>query len=92
MEYLLSITSLIDTDAQGNQLRSRLIPVMAETDLGKDSEFGFPCSFSGRLVDITEEQFLYFKFDSGVEVNFRGMRYKFEKIEKDGEFQLRKAC
>lgn len=91
MEFDLSITSLIDTDAQGNQQRSAIIPVKAEADLGQHSEFGWPDSFSGKLIGLTQEQLLHFKFDPGVEVVFRGKRYKFEEIEKDGTFQLRKS-
>ncbi len=91
MEYDLSITTLIDTDSQGSQHRSAITPVKAEADLGQNSEFGWPDSFSGKLVGVTQEQLLRFKFGPGVEVAFRGKRYKFEEIEKDGTFQLRKA-
>jgi hypothetical protein len=92
MEHLLSITSLVDTDAQGNQLRSELTAIMAEADLGKHSERGNPDRISGKFIALTEEQFLHFKYDPGVEVGFRGMGYEFENIDIEGEFQLRKCC
>jgi hypothetical protein len=91
MQYLLSITSIIDTDAQGHELRSPITAAMAETDLGPFSRFGFPDSFGGKLVAVTPEQLLAFKFDSGVEVGFRGKRYNFEQLENDGSFELSKG-
>ena len=91
MEYEFSITCLIDTDSQGGQHRSAITPVKAEADLAQYSELGWPDSFSGKLVSVTQDQLLRFKFGPGVEVAFRGKRYKFEEIEKDGTFQLRKA-
>ena len=91
MEYGLSITSLIETGAQGNQYRSALIPVKAEADLGQYSEFGWPDSFKGKLLGVTLEQVLQFKFDPGVEVGFRGKRYRFAELDKDGSFTLVKG-
>jgi hypothetical protein len=90
MEYDLAITSVIYTDAQGYQHTSALTAVKAEADLGRLSKFGFPDSFSGKLIGMTPEQFLYFKLDSGIQVGFRGKRYKFDGLEKDGTFVLSK--
>jgi hypothetical protein len=90
MEYLLSITSLIDSDAQHYQRRSAITAIVAEADLRQYSEHGFPESFSGELVGVTPEQLLYLRFGSGIEVGFRGKRYKFSLLEKDGSFELSK--
>jgi hypothetical protein len=92
MEYPLSITSHVDTDAQGRKLRSPITSVLAEADLGQYSEFGFPDVFTGRLVDVPVEHILDFKFSPGVEVVFRGSGYEFEEIEKDGTFKLRRGA
>ncbi|MBB5060741.1 hypothetical protein HDF16_005477 [Granulicella aggregans] len=88
MEYPLSITSLIETQRDGKDLRSRVTHVMAETDLGPFTDFGTPTFFFGKLVDVTEEQILYFRYAPGVEVLFRGGRYRFESISPTGTFKL----
>ena len=75
MEYPLSITSLVETDAQGRQRRSAVTVVMAEADLGQFSEFGFPDVFFGKLVDVPPGQILKFKSAPGLEVMFRGSGY-----------------
>ncbi|HEY5174768.1 MAG TPA: hypothetical protein VII95_04295 [Terriglobales bacterium] len=91
MQYLLSITSLIDSDAQQYQRRSAITTIVAEADLGQYSERGFPESFGGKLVGVTPEQLLYVRFGAGIEVGFRGKRYKFSLLEEDGRFELRKG-
>lgn len=90
MEYLLSITSFVDSDTQDYQRRSAITTIVAEADLGQHSERGFPESFRGKFVGVTQEQLLYFKFGAGIEVGFRGKRYKFSLLEEDGRFELRK--
>jgi hypothetical protein len=64
---------------------------MAEADLGQYSEFGFPNVFTGKLVDASEKNILNFKFLPEVEVVFRGSGYKFEELDKDGAFILRRG-
>jgi hypothetical protein len=91
MEYLLSITSLIDTDAQGRKLRSPVTSVLADADLGQYSKSGFPNVFTGKLADVSDEKILDFKFLPEVEVVFRGSGYKFEELDKDGSFKLRRG-
>ncbi|WP_263386027.1 hypothetical protein [Granulicella arctica] len=88
MEYPLSITSIVETDHEGRQLRSKVTHVMATADLGPFASFGFPAFFFGKLVDVSEEQILYFKHAPGVDVIFRGGGYKFEDLEKNGVFKL----
>jgi hypothetical protein len=44
-----------------------------------------------KLIDATLEQILDFKFSPGVEVSFRGSGYKFEQLEKDKAFALRRG-
>jgi hypothetical protein len=88
--YPLSIDSLVEIDAQGRKLRSPATSVLAETGLGQYSESGFPVVFAGRLIDVPFGKILDFKFLPEVEVGFRGARYKFEEIEGDGTFKLRR--
>jgi len=91
MKYSLSITSLVEVDTQGRKLRSPVTSVMAEADLGQYSKFGFPHVFTGNLVDTSEEKIFDFKFLPEVEVVFRGSGYKFEELDKDGSFRLRRG-
>jgi hypothetical protein len=91
MKYSLSITSLVEVDTQGRKLRSPVTSIMAEADLGQYSEFGFPNVFTGKLVDASEKNILNFKFLPEVEVVFRGSGYKFEELDKDGAFILRRG-
>ena len=91
MKYSLSITSLVEIDAEGRKLRSSVTSVMAEADLGQYSEFGFPEVFTGKLIDVSEENILHFKFSLEVDVTFRGSGYYFEELDKDGSFILRRG-
>jgi hypothetical protein len=91
MEYPLSINWVVDADAQGRLLRSKVNTVMAEANLGDYAEFGFPESFSGKLIGLTLEQILHFKSAPGVEIGFRGAPYRFEELEMDGALLLRKG-
>jgi len=88
VEYSLSVTSLIETDRDGKELRSPVTHVMAEADLGPFNDFGTPTFFFGKLVEVTEEQILYFKYAPGIEILFRGGRYVFESIAPTGTFKL----
>ena len=90
MEHPLSITSVIGTDDQGHQLRSRVNIVTAETNLGPSPQLGFPESFYGQLVGIATESLEALKFGKGVEVAFEGKVYRFVRLEDDGTFELRK--
>ena len=90
MECLLSITSVVDTDAQGRKLWGKIVHVTAEAELDQHySEFGFTTSIDGKLIDASLEQILHFKFDPGVQVIFGGRNYTFAHLEKDGTFRLR---
>ena len=62
--------------------------VSFEADLGRDSAHGCPDSFEGQLLDVPLNQILEFKFEAGVEVGFRGCRYRFKELEKEGSFTL----
>ena len=88
MEYPLSITSIVETDREGRQIRSKVTHMMASADLGPFSEFGFPPFFFGKLVDVSEEQILYLKYAPGVDVVFRGSGYSFEELDPQGTFKL----
>jgi hypothetical protein len=91
MKYPLSINWVVDADAQGRLLRSKVNTVMAEANLGDYDEFGFPNSFSGKLVGLTLGQILHFKSAPGVEIGFRGAPYRFEELGMDGAFRLHKG-
>ena len=91
MEYLLSITHVVETDPQGRKLRSPIMEVMAEADLGQYAKSGFPDPFCGKLVNASLPQILNFKYLPEVEVLFRGTWYTFEELEQDGSFKLRRG-
>ena len=90
-KYPLSINYLVEVDKRGRKLRSPVTSVMAEADLGQYSKSGFPNVFTGKLVDESDEKILDFKFLPEVEVVFRGSGYKFEELDKDGSFKLRRG-
>ncbi|AXC16097.1 hypothetical protein ACPOL_6889 (plasmid) [Acidisarcina polymorpha] len=90
MECFLSITRQVDTDHEGRKSRSPVTSVRAEADLDQDAASGAPDFFFGKLLDVTLGQIIQFKFAPGVEVGFRGKRYKFEELGKSGSFKLRK--
>jgi hypothetical protein len=81
MEHQLSITSPVDP---------QVITVTAETTLGSFPLLAFPDSFEGKLVDVPLEKIMGLKFTPGVLVSVSGKRYKFERLEGDGTFVLRK--
>jgi hypothetical protein len=98
MNYLVSINWVVGKDAQGHQLRSVMHKATVEAELGqKCSEFGYPVSFTGKFVDISDELLDRFINGVGVEVSlyrgegYMGGEYVFERIEKDGTFILQKA-
>ena len=90
MEYFLSVTHQVDTDAQGHKVRSPVTSVRVEADLDQYASSGFPDFFFGKLQEVTLGQIVHFKLAPGVEVIFRGKRYKFEELGKSGFFKLRK--
>jgi hypothetical protein len=54
-----------------------------------DDESDWPPSIEGKLLDATVEEMVTLKFGSEkVTVTFRGKRYKFDLLEKDGTFVL----
>ena len=92
MEYSLSINHRLRIDAAGRELRSNMIPVTVEADLEeRHSNFGFPATFTGKLVNVPLELLHNFKFAPRVEAVFRGSGYKFEGLENDGSFKLRRG-
>lgn len=88
MKYTLPITSLI---GPREKFRGRVKYVTVDADLGQYSEFECPDAFVGKLADPTLEKVLELKFSLGVEATFRGSAYRFEGLEKDGAFTLRKG-
>ncbi len=88
MNYILPITSLIDPQ---EKFRGLVKYVTVDVDLGQHSEFESPDAFVGKLVDATLEKILELKFSPGVEATFRGSAYRFEELEKDGTFKLRRG-
>jgi hypothetical protein len=83
------ITSIVETDDQGVDRSSDAVAVIAEAELGPIfSAYGAPEFFFGNLLDVAEQQILYFKFAPGVKVSFRGQVYLFEELEKSGRFKL----
>jgi hypothetical protein len=88
VKYTLPITSLIETR---EKFRGLVKYLTVDVDLGQYSEFEHPDAFVGKLVDATLEKILELKFSPGVEATFRGSVYKFEELEKDGTFKLRKG-
>lgn len=88
MEYPLAITSVVETDKNGRDLRTPVTCVIAEAELGPFAEFGFPDVFFGKLVDVSEADILHFKQAPDVDVIFRGSGYRFEELGKTGAFKL----
>ena len=90
MKHPLSITRVVGTNAQGQEIRNLVHTVTAETDLGPSPQLTFPDTFVGKLVDITPALLSQLKFEYGVDVTFSGKAYKFSQLENDGTFELRK--
>jgi hypothetical protein len=97
MEHLLSISSLLQTDPQGNKIWGNITGVTAETDLAASPLYPFPERFEGRLVgipfegkliELTEQQLNHFRFDREVRVDFLGKLYKFKGLENNGTFEI----
>lgn len=90
MQHYLRYHYRLGTDIQGRDLRSQMITVRAETELGPSPQLGFPESFSGNLPDATPQLVNDLRFDQDVQVGFEGKRYRFSRLEKDGTFELQK--
>jgi hypothetical protein len=88
MEYPLLISSIQAVTLEGEQERTPGLFVMAEAELGPFIDFGPPAFFFGKLVDVSEEQVLSFKYATGIDVCFRGSSYSFEALELNGMFKL----
>jgi hypothetical protein len=98
MKYRVSINWAVGTDTRKRQLRSIMHQAEVEAGLGQEcSEFGYPTSFRGRLLNVSQEQLNNFKNRPDVEVSLHtgsgyiGGEYIFDWIEGDGEFQLQRA-
>src|SRR2546426_196066 len=89
MEQQLIITTAVGKDRHGHQLRSSTINVLAETTVSSDDDF--PESFTGKLLKVGSIQLNRIRFGPDVEVNFLGKRYKFIRLEQDGNFELQKG-
>jgi hypothetical protein len=99
MKYQVSINWVVKIDSHAHQLRSKMHQATVEAEPGqKCSEFGYPISFRGKLVGVTQEMLNHFINEPGVEVSLHtggsyiGGEYVFEEIEKDGKFQLRRRA
>jgi hypothetical protein len=64
---------------------------MAETDLRDFPLIVHLDSVQGQLLGLSKEELLRLKFDESVMVAVSGRRYKFDRLESDGTFKLRKA-
>jgi len=71
--------------------RNPIWRIMAETDLRDFPLAVHPDFVQGQLLGLSKEQLLRLKFDEGVMVAVSGRRYKFDRLESDGSFNLRKA-
>lgn len=91
MKYPLSVNWAVGLDPKGRQLRSKACTVLAEADLGRYGEFELPRSFAGSLLDVSQQLLLHLGSSKTVDVGFRGSLYKFEELEMDGTFQLRRS-
>jgi hypothetical protein len=89
MEHELSYHYRLGRHPQGGDARSPIISIRAETSTTFELEHGFPDSFSGRLIGMTPEQIVELKFREDLQVSFKGKRYKFSSLDKDGSFELR---
>ena len=68
--------------------------VMAETDLGDFPVFIHPDFVEGRLLGLSKEELPKLRFPlprEPVIVGISGKRYKFDRLEPDGAFRLRKG-
>lgn len=94
MEHLFHVTTGKGTDKQGHHLRSRITVFLAETDLGPTPQLDTPETITGKLAtspspkQLTKERLFQFNCEPDVQVGFEGRGYRFNKLEKDGTFEL----
>ena len=88
MEYPLSINWIVGSDSKNRHVMSQVLSVKIDAELGELAEFGYPDSFSGRLSGLSLREILHLASADGVEVGFRGGRYKMERLEIDGSCQI----
>ena len=90
MRHPLSVT-WIGVTPEGIKCWSDVETVMTEMDVSPPPYFIFPDSLDGQLVDVNPELVQQLKFGESVSIAFGGRRYKFNRLESDGRFQLGKA-
>jgi len=61
--------------------------VKAETNLGPSPQLDVPELITGQL-QLNETEALKLAASTGKEAGFEGYRYRFERLEKDGTFEL----
>jgi hypothetical protein len=67
----------------------RITMIMAETTLDAPPYTEFPASFGGKLLNVPPDRILHF-IKEGVQVLLMGRRYRFTKLEKDGNIEAEK--
>jgi hypothetical protein len=61
---------------------------VVDAEINESQQVG-PRKFSGRLLNVSDEDLVKIKFGANVKVFFKAKRYRFADLEKDGTFELR---
>lgn len=90
MERTLLFTFGLETDAQGNRLRSPAIAVKATTDLGSFPESAPRQIIRGQLRGVSQEQLVELSCGCDTQVIFEegDAAYRFVKLSEEGSFEL----
>ncbi len=88
MRQTLSINHELCADDQRG--RSEMQSIEADTDWEVDSPI-YPQAIVGQLLDVPSDAIAELRFAAEVAVYFKARRYKFETLENDGSFVLRRT-
>jgi hypothetical protein len=88
MQHVLWYTTVVGREPNDETLRSPAVRIIADTNLGPSPQLDFPTSFSGKLVKVPLQQIQQIRSGKELEVGFEGKRYRFSRLEDDGEFEL----
>jgi hypothetical protein len=88
MQHVLWYTTVIGRGPNNEVLRSPAVRIIADTNLGPSPQLDYSRLFSGKLVNVPLQQIREIRSDKDLEVGFEGKRYRFGRLEDDGEFEL----
>lgn len=88
MQHVLSYTTLVGRGLDHEALRSPVVRIIAETNLGPSPQLDYPTTFSGKLVKVSLQQIQQIRSGKDLEIGFEGKRYSFSRLEDDGAFEL----